>query len=124
MADDPLAILAEMAERERLVAIGYVRDPKDVPRLLAVAHAALKHHQPVQLYGLDTACGHDIDAGDWDQHFEGDDGLWYCKDVPTVTVCSACRGEDGGVVIFPCDEHEDIRAALLGEEADSGQAAS
>ena len=42
MTDDPRAILAEMTERERLVAIGYVRDPQDVPRLLAAVGAALE----------------------------------------------------------------------------------
>lgn len=42
MTDDLSAILAEMAERERLVAMGHVRDPQDVPRLLALARAVLK----------------------------------------------------------------------------------
>ena len=42
MADDPRVILAEMTDRERKVAIGYVRDPQDVPRLLAAVEAVLK----------------------------------------------------------------------------------
>jgi streptomycin 6-kinase len=50
VADDPRAVLAEMAERERLVAIGYVRDPKDVPRLLAAVEAVLALHKPEPYY--------------------------------------------------------------------------
>ena len=42
MTDDPRVILAEMTERERKVALGHVRDPEDVPRLLAAVRVALK----------------------------------------------------------------------------------
>jgi hypothetical protein len=120
VADDPRAVLAEMAERERLVAMGHVRDPQDVPRLLAAVGAALEHHQPVQLHGMVTnysgvpVCGHGQDY-DGDQHFEADDGLWYCKSVSTVVICSGCLGDGGDGVIFPCGEYEAILAALTGK---------
>jgi hypothetical protein len=92
----------------------------DVPRLLAAVEAALEHHQPVQLHGTVkdcqgyTACGHDEDY-DGDLHYEGDDGVWYCKDHPTVTVCSGCIGEAGASVLWQCPEYRDILAALTGE---------
>jgi hypothetical protein len=95
----------------------------DVPRLLAALEAALEHHQPVQLHGMVTnyrgvpVCGHDQEY-DGDQHYEGDDGLWYCKSAPTVVICSTCRGDGGDGVIFPCGEYEAILAALTGRASD------
>jgi hypothetical protein len=93
-----------------------------VPRLLDAVETTLGHHQPVQLYGTvedyrgAVICGHDGDY-DGDLHFEGDDGLWYCKDKPTVTVCSTCTDDSDSDLRaeWECPTYRDIRAALLGE---------
>jgi hypothetical protein len=94
----------------------------DVPRLLKALEAALSFHQPRQLYGMvedfkgNVICGHGQDY-DGDLHFEGDDGLWYCKDKPTVTVCATCcDGPSGDLMAeWECPTYKAILAALTGE---------
>jgi hypothetical protein len=91
-----------------------------VPRLLAVADAALKHHRREPLYGNAAtegepdACPHDPDSS---LHFEaGDGGEWLCEGKPEGAVCESCTdGEGGERVDWPCQEYRDIKAALLGE---------
>ncbi len=122
VTDDLSAILAEYAERERLVAMGHVRDPKDVPRLLAAVEAALEHHKPVQIYGTvedyrgKVTCGHD-EGDDRDLHFEADDGLWYCTSRPTVRVCSSCCDESDADLraAWPCPTYAGIARELTGK---------
>jgi hypothetical protein len=45
-ATGPFSILSAMSERDRRVAIGYPREPEDVPRLIGAVRAALGHHEP------------------------------------------------------------------------------
>jgi hypothetical protein len=138
MADaDPLAAaMEEIRDRDRrvwegrgnvggLLAIGEAKD--DVPRLLAAVEAVLGHHKPRQLYGMvesfkgDPLCAHGPDY-DGDAHFLADDGIWYCRDKPTVKVCASCAdGPDGDMwAEWPCTTFKDITRALLGEEKASG----
>jgi hypothetical protein len=100
----------------------------DVRRLLKALEAALKHHQPVQLHELafdprgNPRCTHDPDT-DPDEHYEGDDGEWYCKSLPAGTACSGCPGSpDGEYADWPCPEYEAILAALTGKEAPVAEA--
>jgi hypothetical protein len=93
-----------------------------VPRLLKAVEAALEHHQPVQLYGTvedyrgKITCGHDADY-DGDAHFEGDDGVWYCKGKPTVAVCSSCCDEGNADLRaqWRCPTYRDIARELTGK---------
>lgn len=102
---------------------GLLESAGDVPRLLAAVDAALKHHQPRQLYQMLTgapaapACEHGEDY-DGDAHFEADDSYWYCRDKPTIKVCISCTDESDGDLWaeWPCPTYSDISAALLGEE--------
>jgi hypothetical protein len=53
-----------------------------------------------------SACPHDLES-DHDEHFEGDDGNWYCTSRP---VGSQCRcGEE-----WPCGEYAAVLGALTG----------
>ena len=132
MADDALTIELGHIGDDITVAreLPMTRDPRKVveghaPRLLEAVRKALDHHRPRQLYDLVTGyhgkhlCGHDPDY-DGDRHFEGDDGLWYCRDKPTVTVCATCI--DGGdpdlFTQWPCPTYRDIARELLGEDHD------
>lgn len=89
-------------------------------RAFAAAEAALRHHQPVPLYGNAStedepgACPHDPDAG---CHFESDDGEWLCELKREGTACSCTESADGERIPWPCDEVTDILAALTGNEA-------
>jgi hypothetical protein len=127
VADDLSAALAEIRERHRNIdcaAAAYL-SAGDVPRLLALAGAALKHHRPEPLYGNAStegepgACPHDPDSP---LHFEADDGSgeWLCEGRPEGVVCSCTESADGEQVPWPCDEVADILAALTGKEAGSG----
>lgn len=134
---DPAAILAEIAERERLVAIGYVRDPKDVPRLLAVAHAALKLHGSVPWYCAASDCEHpepeDELSGEHDDWYDnhppgaGDIGL-ICRLTQVDSFCPECtrlmydteEPEGDDFVSAPCDTRSAVLAALTGEEKADG----
>lgn len=133
MADDAAATLARL--REEMTEAANVLLPSLDPRqayaagalggitlkALAAAEAALSRHRPVQLYGVtecfngSPGCDHGPDY-DGDAHFEGDDGLWRCRDKPAVAICPACLNEDAEGVIFPCDEYKAILAALTGRE--------
>lgn len=100
--------------------------PCEAYRAAAALDAALKRHQPRQLYGFIAdenhpgRCPHDPDR-DWDQHFE-DDGMWYCRDKPVLQVCVSCAdGPDGDMwAEWPCPTYADIATALLGEAQTGG----
>jgi hypothetical protein len=130
MRDNPAsAALAKFRERyecvfgahgrpDLLAAVTVVRDQ---PRLLKALEAALKFHEPRQLHKLafnpdgTPRCGHDPDS-DPDAHYEGDDGLWYCEDLPAGVACSGCpESPDGEYADWPCDEYKAILAALTGK---------
>ena len=136
MPDDALSAALE-EDREALAALRPAFElPLDETRASAAAGmllaraelamdavlAALKHHRPSQLYSTvenykgEVVCGHGEDY-DGDLHFEGDDGLWYCKDHPTVTVCkTCCDGPSGDLMAeWPCPTYAAILAALTGE---------
>lgn len=116
MATDSLA--AELA------AIKAREQARDVPVLVAAVEAVLEHHKPRQLYGMTVSfkgeplCGHGSDY-DGDAHFEADDGIWYCRDKPTVKVCITCAdGPDGDSwAEWPCPEYQAITRELTGKGA-------
>lgn len=123
MADNPMsAALAEIRERHRDIdcaAVAYL-SAGDIPRLLSAVEAALKFHQPRQLYERafdpkgNPRCGHSTET-DPDVHYEGDDGEWYCVDLPGGVACSGCaESPDGEYAEWPCDEYTAILAALTG----------
>jgi hypothetical protein len=135
MPDDASAALARLREEAAAIASGLVPslDARQAfaagalhsctLKAFAAVDAALNYHRPVQLYGVtecfngSPGCDHGPDY-DGDVHFEGDDGLWRCRDKPTVVICPACLNEDAEGVIFPCDEYNAILAALTGETGD------
>ena len=96
---------------------------EDVPRLLAALDEVLKLHRPRQLYGMVESfsggrlCAHGPDY-DGDAHFEGDDGVWYCRDHPTVMVCDSCADPAYGDMYaeWPCATYAAITRALTGED--------
>jgi hypothetical protein len=98
-----------------------------VPRLLTALDEALKLHQPRQLHDMVESydgrhlCAHSPDY-DGDRHYEGDDGLWYCKDRPTVMVCTSCSdGADGDLwAAWPCPTYGAVSRAVLGEDGSDG----
>lgn len=100
--------------------------PCHAHRALAALAAVLELHQPRQLYQLVTGapaapiCEHGEDY-DGDAHFGDRFGYVYCKDKPTVKVCSSCAdGPDGDEwAAWPCPTHRGITSALVGE-ADGG----
>jgi len=139
MADDKLAAAVEKIRGDILKAeeAGMGRDLDRViythglmtgtsRRLLGVVDAVLEYHRPRQLYGLAVSmhgkslCGHGEDY-DGDAHFEGDDGLWYCRDKPAMKVCTTCSdGPDGDLwAEWPCPTFSDITRKLLGGTADA-----
>ena len=95
---------------------------EDVTRLLAALDEVLKLHRPRQLYGMMESfsgghlCAHGPDY-DGDAHFEGDDGVWYCRDHPTVMVCDSCADPAYGDLYaeWPCATYAAITRALTGE---------
>jgi hypothetical protein len=107
---------------------------EDLPRLRGVAFVVKQLHREDKLYlsvsdeDHPDVCPHDPEQ-DWDAHFEGDDGIWYCTSRPAGSECR-CGKE------WPCEEYaavlgaltardrSAILAALTGEGADGGQAAS
>lgn len=99
----------------------------DVRRLLKGMSAVLEHHKPVQLHGMvmsfrgEQLCGHDADY-DGDAHYEGDDGIWYCRDKPVVKVCeSCCDGSASDLrAEWPCLTYSAILAGLT--RKDNGDA--
>lgn len=115
MADDPRAILAEMTERERLVAIGYVRDPQDVPRLLAAVSAALALHEPEDEV-IYAACAAHVITGPAGRDPLRFDKMAGCPDCHrrTVPTCSHCEHVDE----WPCPTYAAILTALTGGKAD------
>jgi hypothetical protein len=137
MPDDAAAALARLRDEATAIASGLVPslDARQAfaagalhsctLKAFGAAEAALKFHLPVQLHGMaedfkgNVTCGHGPDY-DGDEHYEGDDGLWYCKGKPTVVICSTCLGDGGDGAIFPCDEYKAILAALTGKEAPGG----
>ena len=131
MADDRLPALEEIRERAGRASRGswavQARSARDVPRLVAALDAVLKLHQPRQLYDMaesfkgEPLCAHGPDY-DGDRHFEGDDGIWYCRDKPTVKVCGTCT-DDGDPDLFSkweCPTVEAITRELTGEEHGNG----
>jgi hypothetical protein len=96
----------------------------DAERLLAVVDAVLELHRPEQLYewvrraGGKFPCGHDLDR-DWPQHFEGADGMTYCRDKPTVVVCAVCADGPANDLMaeWPCKTYLAISTELLGEDS-------
>lgn len=98
--------------------------PCEAYRSAAALDAALRHHQPRQLYQMLTgapaapACEHGEDY-DGDAHFEADDSYWYCRDKPTIKVCISCTDESDGDLWaeWPCPTYSDISAALLGRRS-------
>lgn len=138
MADDPLAAtLGHIRQEIEMASLGPMPTaPRRVvkchaPALLKAAEAALKHHQRIPVYGYAAtetdpdACPHDPER-DWDCHFENPDepGELLCGHMPEGVVCSCTETPDGERIPWPCDEVADILAALTGEGADGGQAAS
>jgi len=130
VADDLSAALAEIRERNEwrigelgLTEAGMAGFPEGHVRLLLAAiEAALKHHQPVPLFGKASAeedpdaCPHDP-GEDWDCHFEDpDSGEWLCEETTAGAVCSCTESPDGERVPWPCDEVADILAALTGKD--------
>jgi hypothetical protein len=107
-------------EPERAFAAGVLH--MTALKALAAVDKVLALHRPRQLYGLAETmhgrqlCAHDPDY-DGDAHFEGDDGLWYCKDKPTVKVCASCAdGTDGDSwAEWPCATYSAVLAGLTGE---------
>lgn len=94
---------------------------KHAPALLKAVEAALKNHRREPLYGNAAtegepgACPHDPDSS---LHFEAGDGSgdWLCEGKPEGAICESCTDREGGErVDWPCQEYQDIRAALLGE---------
>jgi hypothetical protein len=132
MADDPVTecLAAWRTLIEGINGLATERTPIStaVPRLLAAVDAVLEHHRPVQLYDRvedyrgKITCGHDRDY-DGDLHYEGDDGLWYCRTRPTVTVCACCSDEADADLRaeWPCPTYAGIARELTGEASD-GQA--
>jgi hypothetical protein len=137
VADDPLpAALAEAREAAARVLAEFSSLPLDeerassaagalwckAGRLLKAVESVLEHHKPVQLYGRvedyrgNIVCGHDGDY-DGDLHYEGNDGTWYCKSRPTVTVCASCCDPDDPDLraAWPCPTYAGIARELTGE---------
>jgi hypothetical protein len=85
---DPAAILSAMAERDRLVAIGYPREPQDVPRLIAALRAALGEHteaviedmRPPKFHYCSRCSGHPE---------------WPCPEVQAITAALTGEGDRG-----------------------------
>jgi hypothetical protein len=141
MPDDLAATLAGIRERadhaDRVLKFGgsfteaAARSQADVPILLAALEAVLKLHAPKPLYGLafgglnsdKPLCAHDPDS-DPDAHFEGDDGLWYCRDKTAGQACVSCADEDAADLWaeWPCPTYLAITRELLGEKAENGSA--
>jgi hypothetical protein len=95
-------------------------------KALAAVDAALKHHRRIPLYGNSAteeepdACPHDPDDDRW--HFEDPDGgEWLCQGKPEGVVCSCTESPDGERFPWPCDEVQDILAALTGEGKTDGE---
>jgi hypothetical protein len=97
----------------------------DVSALLAAIEAVLELHQPKPLYGLafgglnfdKPLCAHDPDT-DHDAHFEGDDGLWYCRGQIAGQACISCAEEDAADLWaeWPCPTHLVITRELTGPQ--------
>ena len=132
-ADRVASTLAGIRERNALRALressaidDYAAATWDVSVLLAVVDAVLKHHQPKPLHGLafgglnhdKPLCAHDPDT-DPDAHFEGDDGLWYCRGKIAGRACVSCADEDAADLWaeWPCPTYLAITTALTGNPA-------
>jgi hypothetical protein len=132
---DPAALVAAIRERNEayIKSMAFteatVREMPsgDLRLALAAVDAVLEQHKPKQLHewvrrvGAGFPCGHDLD-GDWPQHYEGADGMTYCRDKPTVVVCSVCSDGPANDLMaeWPCATYLAISCALLGEGAGDG----
>lgn len=81
-------------------------------RLYGAAFVIMQLHREDKLYlsasdeDHPDACPHDPE-NDYDEHFEGDDGIWYCTSRPAGVECR-CGAE------WPCGEYVDVLAAITG----------
>ena len=87
-------------------------------RLFTLALTVHTMHYPLPLCGPvgdednPGACPHDPEM-DWDEHFEGDDGNWYCTSMRTGVECR-CGAP------WKCEEYEALLAALTGKGGTDG----
>ena len=108
MPKGPLDEAVEQA-RDALLA-GSPRVDGFVPLLFGVAEIVTQLHREDRYYlpaadeDHPDACPHDLDS-DHDEHFEGDDGGWYCTSRPGGNGCRC--GAD-----WPCGEYVDVLAVL------------
>jgi hypothetical protein len=92
--------------------------PCTAHRAASALEAALRHHQPEQLYDTvtdykgDVKCPHGEEY-DGDLHFEAA-GDWHCTAMPTVIVCKTCCDPDDDTLRapFPCETRKDIEREL------------
>ncbi len=112
----PKGPLDDAVEQVRLAIMrGSPHADKFVPLLFGVAEIVCQLHREDKLYlpaadeGNPGRCPHDPES-DWDEHFEGDDGVWYCTSRPAGSECR-CGAE------WPCGEYTDVLAALTGQWA-------
>jgi hypothetical protein len=116
-ATGPSAILSAMSERDRRVAIGYPREPEDVPRLIGAVRVALERHEALLLVRLEPCAEHEH----WRGPLVGDnDNLAVrraCSDcrVFDEPYCGSCVGDDGRFQDWPCGEYQAITRELTGE---------
>lgn len=157
MADDPSAILAGIREHnERVIALcgmapAVVRQlaEHDVPRLLAAVEAALKPHEPINLYRSAEGCGHEppvatngresaADYAPWDEWngnhphgttADGGSGDRICLLTDIGTACPACSAlvygtwgdDDGFVSAYDCIVRPAVTRELTGKGDGDGR---
>ena len=117
MADNTLDAAVETARQALL--LGGPDAGQTAQRLLGAAFIVMQLHREDKLYlsasdeDHPSACPHNPES-DWDEHFEGDDGVWYCTSRPAGSECR-CGAE------WPCGEYVDVLAALTGRWDDREQ---
>lgn len=120
MTEGPLDAAVEQVRKALLA--GSPKADEFVPRLFDATFVVMQLHREDKLYlpasdeDHPDICPHDPQS-DHDEHFEGDDGEWYCTSRPAGNGCR-CGAE------WPCGEYVDVLAALTGRWGDREQIAA